>query len=116
MSPPNRWACAETASVQICAIVMPLLRRKFAALELEMKLSLYETALKRVDRLAAAAGRKETWLARRGEILEKLGRTDEARAAYEAALAALKSVPPARRQTEASLRLAETLNSAISRL
>lgn len=87
-----------------------------AALELEMKMSRYKDALKRVDRLTASANRKETWLARRGEILEKQGRTDEAHTAYEAALTALESLPPARRQAEASVRLTETLKSALSRL
>ena len=58
----------------------------------------------------ATLRRKETWLARRGEILEAAGRHQEALSAYADALAALEQLPaqhrnlPPMRDLEARLR------------
>lgn len=68
-----------------------------AALELEIAEGRLDAALGRLDRLAAATPRPEAWLVRRGEVLRRAGRTAEAEAAFRAALAALESLPPARR-------------------
>lgn len=68
-----------------------------AALELEIAAGRLEAALARLERLAAATPRPEVWLVRRGEILRQAGRAAEAEAAFRAALAALESLPPARR-------------------
>jgi hypothetical protein len=51
--------------------------------------------------IAAQSERKEMWLVRRAEILRNAGRTEEARATFKAALLAIESLPPDRRQNRA---------------
>lgn len=64
-----------------------------AAIAIEVDLGRHDAALVRVDRVMADLRRKETWLTRRGEILEAAGRRDEAQRAYGEALAALEQLP-----------------------
>jgi tetratricopeptide (TPR) repeat protein len=70
-----------------------------AAVDLEVAQGRIDAALRRIDRAAAAAPRKESWLARRGDLLVAAGRSAEAREAYQAALASIETVPAARRRT-----------------
>ena len=63
------------------------------ALDLELELGRNEDALRRVDALLATNPRNEAWLARRGDVLDRLGRRDEARLARADALAAIQSRP-----------------------
>ncbi len=86
------------------------------AIELELAALRYDHALARVDRLATQGGRPEAWLARRGQIMERAGRREEARAAYRAALTALDSVPPSRRRVRATVDLENQLLSALEGL
>jgi len=67
------------------------------AIDAELKQKNYDGALARLDKIAEKSPRKETWLVRRGEILQLAGRPDEARQAYQSALAALQTLPPTRR-------------------
>ena len=77
----------------------PLVTLQLAAIDLEVRLKNYEAALTRLDLITAQSERKETWLVRRGEILKAAGRNEEARAAFNAALIAIESLPPHRRQS-----------------
>lgn len=77
----------------------PLVTLQLAAIDLELRSRNYDGALSRIDLIAAQSERKETWLVRRGEILRMAGREEEARAAFNAALVAIESLPPERRQT-----------------
>ena len=86
------------------------------AIELELGLGRHDAALERVERIAAAANRQETWLVRRGEILENAGRTTEARAAYIAALRAIDALPVGRRGNQAMRRLEQQARTAIENL
>jgi predicted Zn-dependent protease len=86
------------------------------AADIEADLKRYDAALARVDRIAAQASRKEMWLARRGSILERAGRTAEARAAYETALKSIESLPPAKRRARATRELEESVRAAIARV
>jgi tetratricopeptide (TPR) repeat protein len=86
------------------------------AIDLELRLKRYDAALGRLHRISAHSARQETWLARRGAILEQSGRTSEARAAYQAALAAAMGVPVVRRQTRTHAVLIERLQSDLARL
>jgi tetratricopeptide (TPR) repeat protein len=70
------------------------------AIELEVAARRYDAALQRIDAMCSRTPRKELWLARRGEVLEKAGRAAEARAAYQAALAAIDELPEQRRRTK----------------
>lgn len=72
-----------------------------AAIALELALGRTDAALGRVDRMLADLPRKESWLARRGEILAATGRTDDAREAFSAALAALERLSAPLRETAA---------------
>jgi tetratricopeptide (TPR) repeat protein len=85
------------------------------AIELELKQGRVDAALVRLDKAAAQSPRKETWLARRGEILMHAGRRNEARSAYAAALAAIEALPASARQTKAIVDLEGRVRSALAR-
>ena len=86
------------------------------AIELELKGRRYDAALARLARMASRAQRKETWLVRKGEILERAKRFDEARAAYEQSLVAVDALPASRRQNRAVEKLVEQARTALARL
>ena len=86
------------------------------AISYEIRLRRFDQALSRIDRIIGRSSRHETWLARRGEILEAAGRIDEARAAYAAALDAASQLPPAKQQTRATSLLITRLRAGIGRL
>jgi len=86
------------------------------AIELEVERGTYDTALTRLEQIAAQADRKETWLVRRGEILERAGRSEKARQAYSSALTAIAGLPPSRRGNRAMQRLATQAETALQRL
>ena len=86
------------------------------AIDLELELGRHDAALARLDRIASRADRKETWLVRRGEILEQAGRPAEARAAYVAAIEAVQALPATRRGTRAVSRLQTRAEEALARL
>ena len=92
----------------------PIPALQLFAIELDVQQGRIDAALVRLDGLAARSPRKETWLARRGEILAQAGRPDEARTAYVAALAALEALPPAPRQTKAIANLEGQVRSALA--
>lgn len=71
-----------------------------AAIALELSLGRPDAALARVDRVLAGLDRKESWLVRRGEILEVAGRADEARHAYGDALSSIDRLPAHHRETK----------------
>ena len=70
----------------------------------------------RLDQIIAAVPRPETWLARRGEILEQAGRLEAARQDYTAALAAVAALPEHRRTTRTMQNLVTRLGTALDRL
>ena len=91
----------------------PLVTLQLYAIDVEIKQGRHDAALQRLDRVSAQSPRKETWLARRGEILQQAGRLEEARKAYEDGLAALDKLPPARRHVPAMVELEKRLRTAI---
>ncbi len=86
------------------------------AIELEIDRLRYDAALKRVERIAAQSPRKETWLIRRAEILEKAGRTDQARQTYQQALDAIAALPPSKIKNRAVERLQTQAAAGVERL
>ena len=92
-----------------------LVSLELVALDYELRQKLYDAALERLDRLAAALPRRETWLARRGAILLQAKRPCAARAAFTEALAALATLPPARRNVRANLALEKNLRAGLAR-
>ncbi len=71
----------------------PVVTLELAAIDLELSRQRYDLALQRLEEVAFQSERKETWLARRGEILEKAGRSEEARKAYTDAMTAIDTLP-----------------------
>ena len=94
----------------------PLVTLELCALDIEVKEKQYDDALKRLDTVMAKAPRKETWLARKGEILEQAGRTKEAREAYASALKAMDTLPPTRRNVPALMDLEKRLREQLQKL
>ena len=91
----------------------PLVTLQLYAIDVEIKQGRHDAALERLERVATQSPRKETWLARRGEILQQAGRMEQARQAYTDALAALNKLPPARRYVPAMVELEKRLKAAI---
>ena len=91
----------------------PLVTLQLTAIDLELRRRNYDAALARLEEITSQSERKETWLVRRGEILKLAGRQDEARAAFNAALVAIESLPPARRQSRAVTTLQLRVRSAL---
>jgi predicted Zn-dependent protease len=83
------------------------------AIDIELKRKNFDAALDRLEKISAQSPRKETWLARRGEILQQAGRNDEARQAYQNALGAMATLPPSRRNVPAMLELEKRIKAAI---
>lgn len=92
----------------------PLVTLQLFAIELELRRHDYDAALARLDVITSKSERKETWLVRRGEILKLAGRTEEAHAAFNAALVAIDSLPPALRQSRAITTLQLRARSALA--
>lgn len=86
------------------------------ALDLELERKRLDAALQRLDAILQRAHRKEEWLAKRGEILAAAGRPVEARQAFEAALAAIRALPPRIQQNPPMLRLKSNIHAALARL
>jgi tetratricopeptide (TPR) repeat protein len=92
----------------------PVTPLQVPALELELGRKNYDAALARLETLLARALRKESWLARRGDILLAAGRPAEARQSYEAALGAVRALPPRLQQAPAVLSLVSRVNAALT--
>ncbi|HKQ37135.1 MAG TPA: tetratricopeptide repeat protein, partial [Verrucomicrobiae bacterium] len=80
------------------ARIGPVVTLQSAALEAEMRQGSWDAALARVDKITQQTPRKDTWLAKRGDILVKAGRYDEARKAYQTALDAIEKLGPNQRR------------------
>jgi predicted Zn-dependent protease len=94
----------------------PLVVLELYASDLELRRRRHGAALARLDRVAAQSARKETWLARRSEILELSGRREEGREAAAAALAAIEALPPRHRMTPAMVELESRVRASLERL
>lgn len=79
----------------------PLVTYQLAAIDIELAAGNRDGALRRMQKAEACAARKEEWMERRGDLLLKMGRGEEARAAFQAALDAIATLPPERRTTRA---------------
>ncbi len=86
------------------------------ALELELALGRTEAALARVERLAETTAAPEPWILRKAEILERSGRTDEARVAYRRVLEGLEARPAHRRRAGPLAELEARARESLARL
>jgi len=94
----------------------PLVTLQLCAIDIEVQHKLYDAAVGRIDQVIAKAPRKETWLARKGEILAMAGKKEEARAAFKGALQAMETLPPGRRNVPAMLDLQKHLEGELQKL
>ncbi len=92
----------------------PVLPLQGYALDLELGRKNNDAALARLETILARASRKETWFARRGDILLEAGRSAEAGKSYEAALAAVNRLPGRLQQSPAMLKLKAHVNTALA--
>ena len=94
----------------------PLVTLQLPAIDIELQEKNYDAALARLETVAAKSPRKETWLTRKGEILQQAQRIDEARAAFKAALDAMQSLPASRRNVPAMIDLEKHLREQLQKL
>ena len=94
----------------------PIVTLEIEAIDLNVRLKRYDSALARIDRVAAQTPRKEEWLARRGAVLEQAGRPLDARDAYQAALVAMSALPSWTQATPASQSLRTRLHTDLARV
>lgn len=86
--------------------VGPVLSLQIAAMDYELELKRWDSALLRLDKLLAHAPRKDRWLMRRAEILLLAGREGEAREEWKRARTEFESLPERMRSTRAGLQQA----------
>lgn len=89
----------------------PVASLQLAAVDMEVDQHHWDGALGRMEQLLRQAPNNETWIARRGDLLDRLGRHDDARAAYAHALQ-LIAARPATRRPPAIAALEEKLRAA----
>lgn len=94
----------------------PLVTLELPAIDLELRQKRYDAALHRLDRVSAQSERKESWLARQGDILLEAGRIHEAEKAYSDAMSALQILPEARRNTRSVQELEHHIQEALKRI
>ena len=92
----------------------PIVPLQGYALELELGRKNNDAALARLETILARALRKESWFARRGDILLEAGRAVEARKSYEAALAAVNRLPGRLQQGPAMVKLQAHVHAALT--
>jgi tetratricopeptide (TPR) repeat protein len=93
-----------------------LITLQLAAVDLELSANRYDSALTRIDQIASQMPRKETWFARKGDILIRAGRDAEAKKHYEQALQAIEALPIHRRNTRGMLELQQQIHDRLKSL
>src|SRR3989304_3313278 len=93
----------------------PITSLQQMALEIDLENKNYDSSLNRLNLLVKNSPRKEYWLLRRGEILEKIGRKAEAKKSYEEALKNLESRPAHRRNLPVLVKLEKEIREAVAR-
>ena len=76
-----------------------------AAIDLELNRQRPDEALARLETIVSRSNRKETWLARKGEILLAAGKTQEAQEVLSAALRAIDGLQPRMRTSPGMIEL-----------
>lgn len=91
-----------------------LVTLQLQAIDLELKLGQTNAALSRLDQIISQSPRKETWQARRGELLLQSGQWKESREAFALALQQLQVLPASRRNVPAMQELEKRIQAAIA--
>jgi predicted negative regulator of RcsB-dependent stress response len=86
------------------------------AISVELERKDFTHALDRIELAMQHAPRRESWLVRKGDVLVKAGRTNEAVASYRAALSAIDELPQRYRETVPVEKLVRDARTALSQL
>lgn len=97
------------------ACIGPLVSLVTPAIEMDLAAGRFDAAVARVDALLASLPRRESWLVRRAEILEKAGRSTDARATWEQARAAFATLPEFRQSTLQMTQLRGRIDAALAK-
>jgi tetratricopeptide (TPR) repeat protein len=92
----------------------PITTLQEAAVAIEMKQRLFDAAMKRMDSLIGQATRKESWQARKADLLVQAGRPDQAQRAYRESLASIESLPPRLRSLQPMQDLEKAVRAALA--
>ncbi len=98
------------------AAIGPIVTLQRVAVDLELRSGQPDAAIARLERIAERSPRREMWLVQLGEILARLGRTDEARERFSLALTELDRLNAPRRNTPAMSRLTARIHSSMAAL
>ena len=86
---------------------------EMAVMDLEVELERWDAALKRLDRVALAAPRRDRWLMRRAEVLELAGRKQEAQRTWKEAQQEFNALPERLRTSKSGQQQAATLREHV---
>jgi len=92
----------------------PLSVFQVKAIELEVELELYGSALNRIDQILGHSQRKDIWLSRRADIMAKAGLLQDAQQSYRQAYTALQQLPQRLQNLPVTRQLAKQLQSHIT--
>lgn len=96
------------------AVLGQVVTLQLYAIELEVELRRFDAAVTRLEQISAQSARKEKWLFRKGEILKKAGRHEDARKTLDQALTAIESLPIRRRRMKATAALEVRIRAVLS--
>jgi tetratricopeptide (TPR) repeat protein len=86
------------------------------ALEIQERAGHTQGALIRLDKMITQEPRPDIWMIRKAKLLEKVGRTEEARTVWNQAAAAFEKLPAQKRETKSNQALAKEIQSSRSKL
>lgn len=86
------------------------------AVDIAIERKTWDRAVQLLDDAAAASVRKERWLMKKGEVLEKAGKFTEALETFRRALAEFETLPPNRRGVAAMIAFEQGLRTSIERV
>lgn len=98
-----------------CSTLGPLITLQVKIIDFEISRENYARALERIDTILASTPRKESWLARKGDVLKKAGQSTAATDAYKKALVALRRLPSRHRFSTSMQNLEKTLAQKLNR-
>lgn len=101
---------AKAAIEQGMVRLGPLVTLITTGIEFELKQQHYNQALALLERLPEVVKNSPKWLARRGDILQKSGRKEEAILAYNRVISRIENLPLSRRNTREMSQIINSLN------
>jgi predicted Zn-dependent protease len=96
-----------------CNALGPLITLQVKIIDIEIAREKYDRALERIDAILANAPRKESWLARKGDLLARAGQPTAAADAYAHALVALRRLPSRHRLSTSMQTLEKSLKQKL---